>query len=100
MLVLAPAACCLAGVALHQLLLTLTRSLHASPQAAAVDAAAPTKDAVARKPSKVGKVRRSARQRMAHCTVLVCPRRALEHTHANCGDVVVWCAGQSSTSSS
>ena len=57
MLVLAPAACCLAGLALHQLLLTLTRSLNAQAQAGAtVDAPTPAKEAAPRKPSKAGKV--------------------------------------------
>ena len=58
MLVLAPAACCLAGLALHQLLLTLTRSLNAQAQAgAAADPPTPAKEAAPRKPSKAGKVR-------------------------------------------
>ena len=58
MLVLAPAACCLAGLALHQLLLTLMRSLNAhAPAGAAADAPTPAKEAAARKPSKAGKVR-------------------------------------------
>ena len=58
MLVLAPAACCLAGLALHQLLLTLTRSLHAQARAgAAADPPTPAKEAAPRKPSKAGKVR-------------------------------------------
>lgn len=58
MLVLAPAACCLAGLALHQLLLTLTRSLNAQAQAGpGVDPPTSEKEAAPRKPSKAGKVR-------------------------------------------
>jgi len=61
MLVLAPAACCLAGVALHQLLLTLARSVNAGPARGPVEAPSPARDAAPRKPSKLGKVRRLAR---------------------------------------
>ncbi len=58
MLVLAPAACCLAGVALHQLLLTLARSVNAAPARGPAEAPSPARDAAPRKPSKLGKVRR------------------------------------------
>ena len=60
MLVLAPAACCLAGLALHQLLLTLTRSLNAHARAgAAAEPPTPVKEAAPRKPSRAGKARHS-----------------------------------------
>ncbi|KAK9846648.1 hypothetical protein WJX81_008403 [Elliptochloris bilobata] len=66
MLVLAPAACCLAGLALHQLLLTLTRSLKAparpSPPA---DAPTPVKEAAQRKPAKLGKAASRAVEKVA-----------------------------------
>ena len=55
MLVLAPAACCLAGVALHEALAALFKGVHASPKEQ--ESKPPKEDAKAKKPSKPTKVR-------------------------------------------
>jgi hypothetical protein len=57
MLVLAPAACCLAGVALHEALAALFKGVHAEQREQ--ESRPPKEDAKAKKPSsKPAKVRR------------------------------------------